>query len=106
MIHLADELCSSVGTSYPEGRRFAMQVTYSDKAAQGGEGLALLQQATRRLEEAIGRSTDQVRAEWDRTEDVRGRPLYTLRVAEGAESASTSFAPDDLRESFDLRHRL
>jgi hypothetical protein len=72
-----------------------MNVTYTDKAKQGG--FALLQQATRYLEEVLGRSVETVKAEWDRTEDADGRSLYTLRLSDWSGSVSASFTPDELQ---------
>ena len=83
-----------------------MDVIYSDKLRQGDEKYALLQQVTTRLEEAIGPSANRVKAEWDRTEDERHRPLYTLRISDPTATATTSFAPDELAASPHLRFRL
>src|SRR5438270_12959074 len=74
-----------------------MNVTYSEKARQDGEAYALLQQATKRLEEVLGRSAGLVKAEWDRAAGEEGRPVYTLRISDGTDSATATFPPDDLR---------
>jgi hypothetical protein len=74
-----------------------MNVTYTDKAKQGGEGFALLQQATRHLEEVLGPSVETVKAEWDRTEDGNGRSRYTLRLSDWSGSVSASFTPAELQ---------
>ena len=81
-----------------------MSVTYSDRASQGS---AILQQATRQLEEILGRSAGLVKAEWDRREDARGRVLYTLRLSDWTGGVvSADFTPDELQSSSQVRYRL
>ncbi len=82
-----------------------MKVSYSEKAKERGEGFALLQQVTERLEEVVRRFSGEVKAEWDRT-DRNGHSLYTLRLSDRADSASASFAPEELRPSHELQIRL
>jgi hypothetical protein len=83
-----------------------MKATYSEKARQWGEGLALLQQATARLEEILGPSADLVSAEWDRIEDERGRPLYTLAIRDFTGRVEARFAPEELAHPVHVRARL
>src|SRR5205809_88795 len=83
-----------------------MNVTYSEKARQSHDGLVLLEQAIPRLEEAIGPAAARVKAEWDRTEDEKGRPLYPLRISDGRDSAIRSFAPEELRSPTRLQFLL
>ncbi len=83
-----------------------MNVTYSDQSKQGPEGSALLQQATRRLHAVLGPAAETVQAEWDRTQDPKGRPLYTLRISDGTDSVTASFAPDELESPFQAEFRL
>jgi hypothetical protein len=83
-----------------------MEVTSSDKARQLGEGLALLQQATPHLEEILGRLATPVRAEWDRSEDEKGQPLYALRISDGTDVATRKFDLDDLRSRHEVRFGL
>jgi hypothetical protein len=83
-----------------------MNVTYSDKARQWGEGYALLQQATTRLEEVAGPSADLVKVEWDRVEDAGGRSLYTLTLSDWTGSVSADFTLDELQLPTHLRVRL
>ena len=78
------------------------KITYTDKA-KSSEGVAPLQKTTKLLDEVIGPAAE---AEWDRTEDATGRTLYTLRITDGAESASTSFEPDELQSFLHMRVRL
>lgn len=73
------------------------KVMYSDKAKQGGERFELLQQATRRLEEVLGRSAPWVKVAWDRGEDARRRPFYTVRISDWLATVSATFTPDELR---------
>ena len=77
--------------------RDAMKVTYSDRAKQGGQGRVLLQQATKRLEEVLGPSGLWVKAEWDCTEDGRGKTICTLRVSDWEGEVVADFTPDELR---------
>jgi hypothetical protein len=83
-----------------------MKVTYSEKTKQPAASYSLLQQATGKLEEVVGRHSVTANADWDLTEDAKGRPLYTLRVSDGSDSAKTSFAPDELTPSYFLQIRL
>ncbi len=83
-----------------------MNVTYSEKARQGGRVFTLLQQATKQLEEVLGPSAEQVTVEWDCGPDERGRALYTLRIQDHTGEASTRFAPEELESSSHLRFRL
>ena len=39
-------------------------------------------------------------------EDADGRLLFTLHIADGGDSAETSFAPDELKPSYYLQIRL
>lgn len=83
-----------------------MNVLYTAKAKQWNEGTALLDQATRRLEEVLGPAADRVTAEWDRAEDQKGRLVYTLRISDWTGSATASFAPDELGSPTHMRVRL
>ena len=82
-----------------------MNVKYTDETKQPGEALGLLQQATQRLAEVLGSSAEVVNAEWDRGQDERGRPLYTLRLSDFTGAVSARFDPDELR-SPNLRGRF
>ncbi len=83
-----------------------MNVTYSDKARQWGEGYTLLQHATKRLEEVLGQSAGGVKAEWDRREDAQGRVVYNLRLSDWTGSVSEDFSPDELQSGSHMRVRL
>lgn len=76
-----------------------MNVTTSDP---------LLQQATECLDKILRSSAfaDQVQAEWDRSEDQKGRPLYTLRLSAWGDSVTASFTPRELRDRRELRWGL
>src|SRR5258707_15727627 len=80
-----------------------MSVIYSDKAMQWGEGFVLLQEATSHLEELLEPSVGQVNVEWDRAENAKGQPAYTLRLSDGAGSVSASFALDELKSPSHMR---
>jgi hypothetical protein len=83
-----------------------MNAMYSETTKQGDAGLMLLQQATTCLEEIIGSSADQVCVKWDRSENPKGRTIYTLRLSAWAESVSAPFTLRELRSPHDLRWRL
>ncbi|HWG45198.1 MAG TPA: hypothetical protein VN688_20710 [Gemmataceae bacterium] len=82
-----------------------MNTMYSETTTQADAELTLLHQATSCLEEIIGSFTDEVRAEWDRGKDPKGRTLYTLRLSAWTESVSATFTPRELRAR-DLRYHL
>jgi hypothetical protein len=73
-----------------------MDISYSEKAKTGGE-YTLLEKATKRLEEAVGRSASLISGQWDRTEDDNGRTLYTLRLKDFTGEVMGRFALDELR---------
>jgi hypothetical protein len=81
-------------------------VIFTEKTKQSAGGYALLQQASRTLEEILGQSGSLVTAEWDRGEDDRGRTLYILRISDWTGSATAVFAPADLEHAGHLRSRL
>lgn len=83
-----------------------MKVTYSDKARQWEKERQLLQNATRRLEEILGRSADSVVAEWDRTEDAHKRLQYVLTLRDSTEEAQATFSPEALNFDDYVRARL
>ena len=73
-----------------------MKVTYTEGARRWGEGLAMLQNATPLLEEALGQYADKVTAEWDLSLDG-GKPVYTLTLRGLGAEKSASFQPEHLR---------
>ena len=83
-----------------------MDVTYTDRAKQRGKDFPLLQEASRQLEKMVERSSGRVRAEWDRSEDEKGRPVYTLRISDGTHAAHAEFPPDYLKFSTYVPARL
>src|SRR5258708_7534951 len=83
-----------------------MDVTYTDKAKQWGEGFSLLQGATTRLQEILGPSADHVKAVWDRIEDEKHRTLCTLHISDGMDAATAALTPDELQSDPHLRYRL
>src|SRR5712664_1951292 len=82
-----------------------MNITYSEKAKQSPDFL-YLQQASEQLKEVLGSSADHVSAAWDRTQDNKGRPLYSLRISDSTGEAEAKFAPDELPRPTHLRVRL
>jgi hypothetical protein len=85
-----------------------MNAVYSETTMQDPAKFPLLQQATACLEEILksSRFADQVRAEWDRSQDPKGRTLYTLRLSAWELSVSASFTPRELRDRRELRWQL
>jgi hypothetical protein len=84
-----------------------MKVTYSEKVQQAHEDYAILQQATKLLQQGLGPSGAQATAEWDRTEDERGQAVYTIRISDSAGlTAQARFSPQELRIPSHVRLRL
>lgn len=81
-------------------------VGYGYWIRQAGDLLQLAAQANRPLEEVLGPSAGLVAAEWDQTEDTRGRPLITLRLSDHTGAVTGVFTPEDLRTIPVLRNRL
>ena len=81
-----------------------MKVTYSDEAKQWRDGIVLLQQATKLLEEVLGPAAAWVMAEWDRQEDARGHSFCTLRISDWTGTVSANFTPDELHSSSQDRY--
>jgi hypothetical protein len=85
----------------------AMEVIYSDRARQDRKGYALMQKATKLLEESVRASPDRtpIVAEWDRLEEERG-VLYTLRLSDFAGEATMTFSPEELEGGTQTELRL
>jgi hypothetical protein len=83
-----------------------MNVVYSDRAKQPEECFELLIQTTARLKAILGFAQDSIRAHWDRGEDDRGHPLYSLKISDFAGEAEGTFAPDELGRGPHMRVRL
>jgi hypothetical protein len=81
-------------------------VVYSDRAKEDSQGFAALQAMTEILEQVLGPASGQVKAEWDKSTDARGRPVYVLRLSDWTGAASAVFAPDDLNPTNLLWARL
>jgi hypothetical protein len=83
-----------------------MNVICSERIRQSGSLLRLVQQAADRLEEVIGSSAGLVTAEWDQSDDGRGRAVVTLRLSDWTGAVVASFAPDELEDASRLHVRL
>jgi len=83
-----------------------MNVNYAARAKQSGEAYTLMQKATKWLEEATGKSSAMVRAEWDQCEDEKGQTQFTLRVSDTKDFAMASFSLDELASPADMRYLL
>jgi hypothetical protein len=86
--------------------RDGINVTYSARAKQWGEGLALLQQATKRLGEVLGPAAQWVLVTWDRTQDSAGNILFTLKLSDWETSVTADFTPEELQSPYIMRLRL
>jgi hypothetical protein len=76
-----------------------MNFTYTDRARQRAEDFAKLQEVTRRLEEKVlKRFARTTTAEWDRIEDPKAGPLYTLRLSDEEDTGKGALSSDDLRD--------
>jgi hypothetical protein len=83
-----------------------MNVSYKVNGQQWNEGNDLLQKVTEQLEDIVGKSAEQVTAEWKRGQDKRGRTLYTLNISDSTEQVAADFAPQELRSPSQMRLRL
>ena len=83
-----------------------MNVTFSDKVKLPAEEFDLVQKATTILDDVLGPSSDRVKAEWDRTEDNLGRPVFVLRISDWTGSVAAYFTPEQLASSSFMRVRL
>jgi hypothetical protein len=91
----------------PAFEKFTMKnVVYGEKLRQTEALLVQAQQATRLLEEILGPSAGQVTAEWDRSDDPKGRALMMLRISDWTGAKSTAFDPWELEQPTQLRVRL
>src|SRR5439155_11030490 len=75
----------------------AMNIKYSDRVKQWAEGYPLVEQATNRLPEVLGKYAEVVIGEWDRAEDEKGRAVATLRLRDPNGEVVRKFTPDELR---------
>jgi hypothetical protein len=82
------------------------RVTYQDRLKEWGAGLSAARQATRCLEEVLGRHAEEVSAEWDRSEDARGRSMIALQLSDFAGSVTAIYQPEELASSPQMRERL
>ena len=76
-----------------------MNVEYSDGVRQWAEGFTLAQQGTQRLEEVLGPAAGLATARWDRTEDEKGRALFTLHLRDFTGEVTRRVPLDELRSS-------
>ena len=83
-----------------------VDVTYSDKAKQSGEDFALLQKASRKLEEIVDPSKGPVAARWDRIQDEKGRPKYELRLDHEYGTVTGDFTPAELPNPYSISFLL
>lgn len=83
-----------------------MNVIYRGQAKQEGQEHALLQQATKVLEDIVGSSHEEVSAIWEQSRDARGRILYTVNLSDSTGQVSTTFDLRELRSLKPLRGRF
>lgn len=82
------------------------EVTYGYWLRRSPELLRLAEARTADLEEKLGTSAFSASAEWDRTLDVLGRPLVTLRLTDFSGSATMVFEPSELEDPAHMRDRF
>ena len=58
------------------------------------------------LEGILGSSGSSVTVNWDRTEDSKGRTLYSVRISESDKEVQTLFTPDELDRTTHVRGRM
>lgn len=73
-----------------------MNVVYTEKASRLPQEHPLLPMALDLLQTTVGRSGEQVTAEWDRDTDAKGRSQYVLTLRDASGEAHTRFAPEGL----------
>ena len=83
-----------------------MNVTYTEKAKQSVEHFALLQKATKRMEEALKDATGLETAVWDLTEDGKGGPLYVLRLKDSISEVTGRLASDEIQSPAQTSFRV
>ncbi|MFO0967057.1 MAG: hypothetical protein U0793_15935 [Gemmataceae bacterium] len=83
-----------------------MKISFSDAARQAPEDYAELSKTTSMLEDVLGASADLVSGKWDRKEDAKGRPVYTLQLSDWSGAVTGVFAPAELKQTSQLRMRF
>src|ERR1700722_14645498 len=76
-----------------------MDIGYSEKVKQWPEGYSLVQNATKQLEEAVGKWANVVSGEWDRGQDDKGQDVLTLRLKDPNWEVLGKYAPNELRSA-------
>ncbi len=82
------------------------EVAYRSGIREAAGLRTLAEQATKSLEEMLGRESPTVSAEWDRAEDARGQDVVTLRLSDWTGSATAAFEPKELESPTRLERRL
>jgi hypothetical protein len=83
-----------------------MNVVYSDSLVKVSRLRVLAEQATKRLEEIVGRSTDIITADWDKAHDDEDHPLLGLKLSNPYGFVTAQFIPDEMQNAGDVRNRL
>jgi len=83
-----------------------MKVTYEESIRQTDELFASTQQATRLLEDVLGRSADRVTAQWERSTDENGRSVVILHLSDWTATVTARFSSAELNQAETLRARL
>lgn len=81
-------------------------VAYSENLKQAKDLYERTREATGLLEQILGRWTNPVTVDWDRSKDSAGHDLLLLRIADETGSESAVFAPSELGDQRSLRWRL
>jgi len=77
--------------------RTGIKVEYSENSKRSNAIPALLQQATKRLEEVLGPSAAWVMVRWDQHGNGNGRSHFTLWISDWTGEVSSSFSSEELR---------
>jgi hypothetical protein len=87
--------------------RDIMDVHYSPELRESGNGLPLLERDSTVLANILrAQSSQLVKADWNRVQDHKGRPLYRLTIRDFTGEVSTDFSPDELENPLHMQVRL
>jgi hypothetical protein len=82
------------------------RIVYSEKLEKSRDLFARAQEGSEILRDLVGNSAADIEAEWDLTNDERGRPLLTLRISDWTGSATTAFSPVEIGNLSHIEGRL
>lgn len=83
-----------------------MKVNYPANVHQWGEAKTLVEQATRRLEKALGPSANLATVTWERVEDAQAPSPYRLTLENPSGRVTTNFSLFQLQTPLHMHVRL